>query len=193
MAEKPAGSIEEMSSHVAEELLKLNARSYVLFGHSLGALVAYETAVILQDNAKPAGYLLVSGAPAPWYAGGGTKHLLSDDKLWEVVTSLGGIDVAIAGDIELRDLLLPILRLDVKVNETYQPSSHVGPLSCPVYCYHNTEDPLVGATELSDWARTSTGQFTLRTRSGGHFQFLSDTTELVGDIVAALAEKEVTG
>jgi pyochelin biosynthetic protein PchC len=191
IAEAPASSIAEMGSRVAAELSQLDPARCALFGHSLGALVAYETARVLQENGSPAHCLFVSGAPAPWQAGGGSSHRLPDEKLWSALRDLGGIDPDIADDDELRDLLLPVLRSDITLNETYRPAPYPGPLHCRVRCYHNTEDPLVDGAHLGTWAAVGTGRFSMRAWPGGHFQFLSDSNELVGDIVAALAESEV--
>jgi pyochelin biosynthetic protein PchC len=162
-----------------------------LFGHSLGALVAYETARVLQDNGRPAHHLFVSGAEAPSLAGGGTTHRVTDEELWSALRDLGGIDPDVADDAELRDLLLPALRADITLNETYRPAPGPEPLHCQVRCYHNTEDPLVDGARLGAWAAVGTGRFSMRAWPGGHFRFVADPAELVTDIVAALAESEV--
>ncbi|MFI5798191.1 thioesterase II family protein [Streptomyces sp. NPDC051677] len=191
MAEPPAGSVAEMAACVAEELLRLDAARCSLFGHSLGALVAYETARVLQDNGRAARCLFVSGAPAPSQAGGGTTHRAGDDELWSALRELGGIDPVVADDAELRELLLPVVRSDITLNETYRPAPHPEPLQCQVRCYYNTEDPLVDGARLGDWAAVGTGRFSVRARPGGHFRLLSDPTELIADVVEVLAEREV--
>ncbi|MFD7305503.1 thioesterase II family protein [Streptomyces pharetrae] len=189
-AEAPANSVAEMASAVAGELLRGDPVPCSLFGHSLGALVAYETARVLQDHGRPAHRLFVSGAPAPWRAGGGTTHRATDDELWAVLRELGGIDPAVADDPELRELLLPVVRADITLNETYRPAPHPEPLRCPVRCYYNTEDPLVDEERVAGWAEAGTGRFSVRPQPGGHFRLLSDPAELITDLVAALAESE---
>lgn len=191
IAEAPASSIAEMASCVAGELSRLDPAHCALFGHSMGALAAYETARVLQDEGRPAHFLFASGAPAPSQAGGGTKHQASDDELWSALRELGGIDPDIADDPELRDLLLPALRSDITLNETYRPSPDPAPLNCRIRCYYNTEDPLVDGTQLDAWAAVATGRFSVRAWPGGHFRFLSEPAELIADIVAALTESEV--
>ncbi len=193
IAEAPARSIAEMASCVAAELLRLDPAPCALFGHSLGALVAYETARVLQERGRPATFLFVSGARAPWQAGAGTTHRVTDEELWSRLLDLGGIDPEVADDDELRDLLLPTVRADIALHETYRPAPHPQPLSCPVRGYRNTEDPLVDGAQLDAWAAVGTGGFSVRTWPGGHFRLLSDPTGLIDDIVGALAESGVPG
>ncbi|MGW1893542.1 thioesterase II family protein [Streptomyces sp. NPDC002004] len=191
IAEAPASSVAEIGSRVAAELLQLEPVPCALFGHSLGALVAYETARVLQDSGRPVHCLFVSGSPAPWRAGGGTTHQAGDEELWHALRSLGGIEPEIADDAELRDLLLPVLRSDIALNETYRPAPDPEPLHCQVRCHYNTEDPLVDGAQLDAWAAVGTGRFSVRAWPGGHFRFLSDPAELIGDIVTVLENREV--
>lgn len=191
IAETPASSIAEMTLCITAELSRLTPARCALFGHSLGSLVAYETARMLQEHGNPAHWLFVSGAPAPSQAGGGTKHLVSDEELWAALRDLDGIDPAAADDAELRDLVLPTLRSYIALTETYRPAPHPEPLHCQVRCYRNTEDPLVDGTRLGAWAEVGTGPFSVRAWPGGHFQFLSDPAELIADVVAALGQSEV--
>jgi pyochelin biosynthetic protein PchC len=188
LAEAPASSVAEMARSVAAELSELDAARCSLFGHSLGALVAYETAKVLQDNGTPVHHLFVSGARAPSHAGGGTAHLAGDGELWSALCDLGAVPPDVADDAELRDLLLPGLRAYIAVTETYRPAPRSDALRCRVRCYHNTGDPLVDHHRIGAWAAVSTGEFTTRAWPGGHFAFLADPAELVADVLAALRE-----
>lgn len=188
IAEAPADSIAGMASHVAAELVRLPPARTVLFGHSFGALVAYETARALQSGGEPVHCLFASGASDPWSAGGGTAHESTDDELWSALRELGGIEPEIAEDPEFRDLVLPALRSDIALHETYRPDPAPEPLHCAVRCYYNTDDPLVDGARLDAWAAVGTGRFSLRAWPGGHFQLLADPTELIDDALDALAE-----
>ncbi|MGC5053375.1 thioesterase II family protein [Micromonospora sp. DT48] len=191
LAEPPADSIAEMATQVAAELRQLPPVRCALIGHSLGALVAYETARAMRDSGAPVHHLFVSGAAGPWLAGGGTTHRLGDDELWSSVVRLGGIEPEIADQPELRDLLLPVLRSDITLHETYRPAPEATPLECPVRGYYNTEDPLVDADQVATWAAVNDGEFSMRALPGGHFRLLSHPDEMVADIMAALTESGV--
>ncbi|MFI6481044.1 thioesterase II family protein [Nonomuraea sp. NPDC050663] len=193
LTEAPAISVAAMAAAVAEELARLEPVPCALFGHSLGALVAYETARILQDDGLPARWLFVSGAPAPWRPRGGLTHRAGDEELWSRLCDLGGIAPEVAGDREFRDLLLPVLRCYIGLNETYRPSPRREPLRCQVRGYHNTEDPLVDGAAFAAWAGVSSGGFSARSRPGGHFQVVADPSELIADILATLAAGAVQG
>jgi surfactin synthase thioesterase subunit len=188
IGEAPAASVAELGARVAAELLRMEPAPCALFGHSLGALIAYETARALRDGESPAHHLFVSGAAAPRLAGGGTTHQLGDDELWSSVVNLGGIAPEVADEPELRDLLLPVLRSDIALHEAYQPAPHAEPLHCPVRGYHHTEDPLVDAGRVAAWTTITDGGFSTRAWPGGHFRLFSEPAELIADIVATLAQ-----
>lgn len=190
IAEAPASSIPEMASAVAEELSRLDPVRCALFGHSLGALVAYETAKALRDIGRPVDFLFVSGAPAPGQPRGELKHRLGDEELWSELRDLGGISPEV-DEPEVRDLLLPVLRSYITLTETYRPQPHAEPLACRVRGYYSTEDPLVNGAEFGAWAAVSSGEFSVRTWPGGHFDSLADPGELIADVVSALAGDEV--
>jgi surfactin synthase thioesterase subunit len=189
--EAAIGSITEMGTAVAAALTQLEPTRCALFGHSLGALVAYETAKSLQDNGLSVHLLFVSGSQPPWRVGGGRMHHATDDELWSALRELGGIAPEVADDAELRDLLLPGLRSDIALNETYQPARPAHPLRCQVRCYYNTDDPLVDGAQLAEWATVGQGRFSMRVWPGGHLQFLSDSTELITDIIESLQGEDV--
>jgi pyochelin biosynthetic protein PchC len=186
--EKPIADVRQMSAPIAAELLALATVPTVLFGHSMGALLAYEVALLLQDEGLAPAHLFVSGSPAPSRAGGGTTHLASDGVLWSTVCRLGGVEPAVEQDEELRELLLPTLRSDITASETYRPRPGRG-LSCPVTCYHGLGDPLVRQAQLREWAAITTGPFVLRTRAGGHFHLRVDPPALVADLVGSAGSR----
>ncbi|MCP3820197.1 alpha/beta fold hydrolase [Streptomyces sp. A3M-1-3] len=172
-----------MAGQAAAELLRLPPADCVLFGHSLGALVAYETALVLRDAGKEPRRLCASATSAPGLCGGGRLHLAPDDEFWATLCELGGIEPGIAEHAELRELLLPTLRSDLTAHENYRPDPGARPLSCPVSCYHGEGDPLVDEPRLKAWAGVTSGDFTLRVRPGGHFHVTTDAAELVADVV----------
>jgi pyochelin biosynthetic protein PchC len=191
--EAPVATIAEMGAHVAAELLSLGPYApggYVLFGHSLGALVAYETALVMGEHGRAPAALFVSGSAAP---GAARSERLTDpsgdEELWSSVCALGGIDPAIAGNRQLRERLLPALRADVRAGGAYPPAPRRRPLSCPVRCYYSPGDPLTSDADPAAWSAYTTGAFSTRERPGGHFHLWTDTDTLVRDILTALPHR----
>ena len=182
-AEQPVDDVAEMAGHVVAELLQLPCSKQVLFGHSLGALVAYETAMLLRDMGGEPRRLCASACLPPGHMENRDVHLAPDDEFWESLCALGGIDPGIAENEELRELLMPTLRSDLRAHANYQPRSGAKPLSCPVSCYHGVGDPLVDETRLTQWADVTSGGFALRVRPGGHFHVATDVAGLVSDIL----------
>ncbi|MFJ3232895.1 thioesterase II family protein [Streptomyces sp. NPDC086787] len=181
--EDTVDDVAEMAGHTVAELLRLPRSRYVLFGHSLGAVVAYEAALLLRDMAEEPGKLCVSACLPPGHMRKRDIHSLPDDMFWEALVGLGGIAPEIAESAELRELLLPALRSDLRAHATYQPACGTKPLLCPVTCYHGSGDPLADEGTLARWAGVTTGDFALRVRPGGHFHVTGDVAGLVSDVL----------
>jgi surfactin synthase thioesterase subunit len=146
---------------------------YALFGHSMGAVVAYEVA---RRFSRPSGSsetapacLIVSGRRAPGLATGRRRLSgLPDEEFVAEVGRLNGIPAEVLTEPELLEMLLPPLRADFELAETYQPLPG-GRLSCPVAAYLSTADPEVEYGGVLGWRETTTGEFTVRVFSGDHF------------------------
>ena len=158
--------VEDLVTALAPEL----RAPYALFGHSLGALVAFELARRLRAGglAAPA-HLFVSGRIAPQLAEyRRILHRLPDSDLAGELAALGGIP----GDIDLSDhrldYLLAALRADLTVNEQYAFRTEP-PLGTAVTALGGTTDPRVNESELAAWRTQTSAPFELRTFPGGHF------------------------
>jgi len=159
-----------------------------LFGHSLGAVAAFELARRLERDAgvSPVG-LFVSGRRAPSLIRAEHVHRRDDDGLVAELRSLGGIDTRILDDPEVLRMVLPAIRSDYQAIETYEYRPGP-PLTCPVTALVGTEDPRAPVDEVQQWQRETVGPFRLVTFPGGHFYLDAQQERVVEAIRGQLAE-----
>lgn len=154
----------------------LNGR-FAFFGHSMGALVSFELARALRakDGVEPIA-LYVAAQIAPQLPNDGPLlHKLSDVELRAELRRRGGTPQEVLANDDFMALLLPTLRADFEVCETYAYSKDA-PLSCPIIAYGGADDPQVREDDLKAWAELTTGAFALAILPGGHF-FIDDNRQ----------------
>lgn len=147
---------------------------FVLFGHSMGSLLAYETARGLAANGRASPLaLFVSGRRAPHLPSRRRNlHDLPRDELLTEIQALNGTPPEVFAHQDLVDLMLPTLRSDLELVETYAqlPGS---PLSCPVIAMSGERDVDVTPEDLAGWQAVTSGQFKTLLFDGHHF-YLND-------------------
>jgi surfactin synthase thioesterase subunit len=167
--EPALSSVEELADSLVPELTPGLDPPYALFGHSLGAMLAYEVARRLTTAGRPPAHLLVSGAHAPHLPHRGPEyHRMADAEFVLGIKDLGGTPPELTEHAELLELLMPSLRADFTAAETYYHDA-VDPLPCPITAFGGTEDPLVDRDELAGWSAHTTGAFRMHELPGDHF------------------------
>jgi pyochelin biosynthetic protein PchC len=174
-------SIPEIADRIASVLPSDLDRPSVFFGHSMGSIVAYEVARRL--DRQPAA-LIVSGRSAPTVVRTERTHEKTDDELLASVALLGGSVAAVLEDEDVRQMILPALRSDYVAAGNYRHAD--GPLlACPITVFVGVDDPVAPVDECRQWVSRTTGRFSLREFSGGHF-YLADQ---VAAVSAALSSE----
>ena len=171
LAEPPFTRADDLVPAVAEALEPLLDLPYALFGHSMGALAAFELARELRRRGRALPVrLLLSGARAPERPNPDPPlgHLSDEDFLAEVRGRYDGIPGAVLENPELVQLLLPCLRADFAVFETYSYREEPS-LDCPISAYGGLDDPRVSEDDLRAWSRQTTRPLTPRMFPGDHF------------------------
>lgn len=149
-------------------------KPFVFFGHSMGASIAFELAQRLRREGLPTPtHLVASARRAPQVIADDIKYyLLPDAEFRQRLREIEGTPEEVLDSDELMELVLPLLRADFELVDTYPPSD-LPPLDCPVTVFGGLADPEVRRDELEAWCEVTTNQCRLRMFPGGHF-FLHD-------------------
>lgn len=176
--------VDALASTIADEL----DVPYALFGHSLGALVAFELARELRRRgaAEPC-VLFASGGPAPRLARVRPPvHDAPDDRVIALLQALGGLPDDVLDEPELLRPFLPTIRADFAVFETYEYRPEP-PLTCPVVVFTGADDVEVPLDRVAPWSAESTGRFTSHVLPGDHFFVQTARPALLDLVRGALA------
>lgn len=165
----PATVADAFAAALAAAPADLPAGGYVLFGHSLGALYAFEAARHLTAAGRPPALLVASGRNGPSRpAEIPPLHQLPDGEFLDRLTAFGGVPDLVRDEPDLLRLFLPVLRADLRAAETYTYTPGT-PLPCPILAVHGTADPLVSSPNVAAWQDETTAGCTTVELPGGHF------------------------
>lgn len=182
-----ADSIPKLADGIFDALSPRVEGTFALFGHSMGAILAFEVARRLERRAgvSPA-LLFASGRRAPSTVREENVHLRDDDAIVAEMKRLSGTDAGVFDDEELIRLVLPTMRADYRAIETYQGQADAV-VGCPITVIVGDADPKTTVDEAAAWeSHTSTG-FDIRVFPGGHFQLADRWPEIASIVSAALA------
>jgi len=174
---------------MAEVLCPLLDQPFAFFGHSLGAILAFEVTRSLRRRGFAPAHLFVSGniapdlpCPAPLI------HQLPDDAFLSELRNLHGMPQAVLDSKELLDLMLPVVRSDFTLLETYKYEPQA-PLACPITAYAGLEDPRTSEEGMERWRAQTVGSFDLVMVPGDHFFLETARPLLVQSIARRLCER----
>ena len=169
--EPPLCQMQSLVDSVHSLVHGLEDRPLALFGHSFGAIVAFEVARRIHrlgPDTIPA-HLFVSGHVAPQIPNPNTQlHHLPDAEFLSELRALNGIPSAMLESQELVQFVLPGLRGDFLLLESYQYRDDT-PLSCPITSFQGSNDPRTSGPGISAWKAQTKGRFSCRTLPGDHF------------------------
>ncbi len=154
------------------------------FGHSFGALVAFETARYLQARGRGPAHLFIAGARPPGWPSQRALEVdsLDDNALIDRIAQLGGIPQAVLADAELRELIVKPLRADYRALRDYQPQPQAE-VNCPTTVLGGRQDGSITADDLDGWRHFVEQPITRHLFPGGHFFLYGDARDGVLDIV----------
>ncbi len=184
--------IGELADLVVSALGPLDAWPTVYFGHSFGAVLAYEVALRQRVAGAGPDALIASGRRAPSRYRDEDIHLRDDAGVVTEIKELSGTDAALLGDEEILRMILPAIRADYTAIETYR-SVPGARLHCPISAFVGTSDPRTSRNEAEAWGDHTTGRFSLRTFPGGHFYLAAQQHAVNTEISRTVRELSTAG
>jgi surfactin synthase thioesterase subunit len=183
LAEEPYRDMHAAADGLLPAALKATAGGPVaLFGHCfLGAVLAYELTRRLVGTGRVS-HLFVSAARPPSSGRVSDVAGLSDDEFLAYVAKTTGYRHAAFDIPEMRELLLPTLRADFEMDETYSAVDEE-PLDVPVTAVFARDDTFVSRDEVNGWHEMTTGKFSLVEMPGGHM-YLADGVEPLLELIS---------
>lgn len=169
--DEPIRTMDKLAGEIADVMLDSADGPYAVYGHSLGALTAFEAVrEIRRRGGQAPVHLFVSGCTAPQVRDSllPNVHDASDEEVVALLRRLGGTPESLLDDPALLGLILPAIRADLEVKETYRYTSEA-PLDLPLTVLDADDDPRAGAAGTAAWREQAAGEFALHTVGQGHF------------------------
>ncbi|MFC0528983.1 thioesterase II family protein [Phytohabitans kaempferiae] len=177
----------ELADVIALEMRPWCDRPLALFGHSMGATVAYEVGRRLERAGTMPMGIFASGRRAPSIDRNESIHLRDDRGVVQALQELSGTNSTLLSDDEFVSMVLPAVRADYKAVETYRHAD--GPvLACPVTALVGDTDPMATVEDAEAWRAHTTGTFRIKVYPGGHFYLTAQVDSVLNTIVDQLAE-----
>ncbi|MBO3747617.1 thioesterase [Streptosporangiaceae bacterium NEAU-GS5] len=176
--------VDPLVTDALPRVLPLSGEPYALFGHSLGAILAFELARVMEhEHGRPPARLLVSGHAAPDEPlEPSLDYLLPDRQFKARLKDLAGTPPQVLENDDVMEVLLPLLRADFAAVGQWE---HVpgAPLSCPITVFGGDDDHEAPVATLAGWSRQTTAGCSVHVLPGGHF-FLNELPDRLLPLVA---------
>lgn len=184
--EEPLTDFSQLIFAITEAIVSYLDKPFAFFGHSMGSIVSFEVARLLQKYyvLSPV-HLFISGRGAPQIPLEIKPiHTLPQHEFIEELRRMNGTPQEVLDNAELMELLLPMLRADFKLIENYTYTS-AQPIPCPITAFGGKQDYKVSCDRLQAWQEQTTAKFAMQMFPGDHF-FLHSAQKL---LLQTLAQK----
>ena len=186
VSERPMRRLVDVVRAAVPELMHRLDRPFALFGHSLGGLLAFEIALELRRACAVAPVkLMVSACRAPQSPPPRRTFDLPDRELVATLADPRDPRRSLAGSPELMELMLPSLRADLEIAQTYEYRPRP-PLPCRIVGYYGTDDQQVGAAGMAPWAQHTSAGYRQHVMPGDHFFVIGQRRRLLAAVAAEL-------
>jgi medium-chain acyl-[acyl-carrier-protein] hydrolase len=179
----------QLAEAITTQIRSLLDKPFALYGHSMGALLAFEIARRLRAAALPTPFMLFPAAHR-------APHLplmrrifytLSDHELITEIRRLDGTPAAFFEDPDMLHYWLPIMRADLRICDTYE-FVDAPPIDCAVVACAGANDKAVPPDRMEDWRKHTSGSFTLQVFRGDHFFMRTEQAVLLDTLERHILE-----
>lgn len=165
---------------------------YVLYGHSFGSLMAFQTEVELEKKyLKEAKALIVSGRPAPYHSGEGYKTEMGEEALVTELRRMKYIDEAILNNKQYLDFFLPIIMNDYRLNERYKYENER--IVANLIAFSSYDDIGAEPKRMEEWKNVTVNDFKMISRTGGHFFVFEEGEKYYREVIDSIDDMNKSG
>ena len=184
-AEELSLTMEDVVEDLFHRIIQnFDGEEYSFYGHSMGSIVAYELYYKIRENGfKEPEHIFFSGHASPKCSvSAEPKYKLSDEELIHVVAKMGGMPEAVLKEEKLIRTMLPIIRNDFRIIETYQYLGSRKKMNCPISVLYGVRDN-VSVDNLRGWSKLTTGKSSYYGFDGNHF-FINEYYPMISKLIA---------
>ena len=186
MLESAHDDMESVINELMQEADFITKIPYIFFGHSLGSRVAFELACTLQSHNMPLPQYFIASGSRPPHLDVEEKEIykLPEPEFLQELKELNGTPQEILANEELMQILIPLLRADFKIADTYRATKTAMPF--PMLVLHGKEDIEITLSQLFKWSELSNVNCNLVEINGDHFfihEYSHDVVEQVSSVV----------
>lgn len=184
-SEKPITDAYQLAETIATQIIPFTDRPYAIFGHSMGALLAYEVARVLENQKiRPPEVLFLSAHRAPHMPRKrDLLHSLPDAQFIQSLKQYGGFPEEILNNQEFIDFILPTMRSDMTLCDLYAFTKREVSIQTPFEVFAGVDDREAGPSEMESWSEHTQGQANLTVFDGGHFFLRTHSKELLSHLL----------
>lgn len=186
ISEKAYRSMDEVVPKLVR-LIEQQDNRYAIFGHSMGAKMAYEVEKGLEQRGRTAEVVIVSGSLVPHKSEPNPIHQLSDLEFKRELMRFEGTPKAFAENEELMNWYLPMLKADFTLGETYTAKRKIR-LKCPITAFAGDNDHEANPSELKLWEAYTETSFTSKIFGGSHFFIKESAADVLAEIALKLKQ-----
>lgn len=168
-----ADDMQTLGAGIADAVSDALDYPLVVFGHSFGSLVAFETVRRLEEQGTRVDLLIASSCVDPHRMAAQERsvHLVSDEALLNLLVERGGMSEELMANADVLEVLLPIIRADTRLGELHRPDP-AARLRTPVLAIGGSDDPTVSRQDLAGWGDVTTAGADVMFLPGDHFHLL---------------------